>query len=476
MTRYKHLLRFSLACAILATSVTAQDCAFAQGSADDEAVPVEQLRQFAAAYSIVKHLYLEETDDESLFAHAISGMLAGLDPHSAYLDKDALEELSMVTTGQFTGVGVEVTLAADGMRVMSVVGGAPASRAGIRIGDLITAVDDRSVKGVGPKEGLALMRGAPGTAVRIAILRPDDNEPIAVTVTRDAVKLESVTSRWIQPGYGYIRIAQFQEDTGQSLARALRVFETASAAPLRGIVLDLRDDPGGLLTAAVAAAAAFLQHDELVTYTEGRTSAATMRMHATPADYLAEGEEDPIAALSSQFKTTPLAVLVNHGSASASELLAGALQDHGRAVVIGTRTFGKGSVQQVIPISETTVIKLTTARYFTPRGRAIQGSGVVPDVVLDEDKMPAAGAILREADLPGYLAAADSSTGVAPAAAAPSPACSYTRPSQPVKLQSIVPRSAEPFDLALSEALAYLKSPCAVARAAQAAVAGYGQP
>jgi carboxyl-terminal processing protease len=333
-------------------------------------------------------------------------MLSGLDPHSAYLDAEGFKELQVGTQGEFGGLGIEVGMEEGLVKVISPIEDTPAYHAGIKSGDLIIKLDDTLVKGLALNDAVKRMRGKPGSKIVLTIIRKSEPKPLVVTVVRAVIKVQSVKSKLIEPGYAFVRITQFQEHTGEGLASALENLQKQSDGNLKGIVLDLRNDPGGLLTAAVAVSAAFLPKDSLVVYTEGRTEDAKMRLTATPENYLrGNGTNDYLKNLPAVYKNLPMVVLVNGGSASASEIVAGALQDHKRAVIMGTQSFGKGSVQTILPLGNNTAIKLTTARYYTPGGRSIQAKGIVPDILVED---PAAASMdntfrLREADLDRHL-------------------------------------------------------------------------
>lgn len=379
--------------------------------ADKESVatplPVEELRAFSEVFGRIKSDYVEPVTDKKLITDAIAGMLNGLDPHSAYLDADAFKELQEGTHGEFGGLGIEVGMEDGVVKVISPIEDTPAYQAGIKSGDFIIKIDDTLIKGMSLNDAVKRMRGKPGSKVVLTVIRKDMPKPLEITLVRAVIKVQSVKPKLLESGYGYVRITQFQDQTGENLASALEKFEKENKGPLKGLVLDLRNDPGGLLTAAVGVASAFLGKNELVVYTEGRTEDAKMHLTATPEDYLrGNGTTDYLKNLPDSFKTVPMVVLVNGGSASASEIVAGALQDHKRAVIMGTQTFGKGSVQTVLPLGNNTAIKLTTARYYTPSGRSIQAKGIVPDILVDDPANSAndSGIFrLREADLDKHL-------------------------------------------------------------------------
>lgn len=367
-------------------------------------LPVEELRAFADVFGRIKSDYVEPVSDKKLITEAINGMLSGLDPHSAYLDAEAFKELQVGTQGEFGGLGIEVGMEDGLVKVISPIEDTPAFEAGIKSGDLIIKLDDTLVKGLTLNEAVKRMRGKPGTRILLTIMRKTEPKPLQVSVTRAVIKVKSVKSKLVDPGYGFVRITQFQERTGENLASALQELRKQNNGPLQGLVLDLRNDPGGLLNGAVGVSAAFLPKDALVVYTEGRTEDAKMRLLAHPDYYLRGSKDDYLKDLPGDFKNVPMVVLVNGGSASASEIVAGALQDHKRAVILGTQTFGKGSVQTILPLGGNTAIKLTTARYYTPSGRSIQAKGIVPDIVVEDPSSALDNALrLREADLDRHL-------------------------------------------------------------------------
>ncbi len=387
-------------------------------------LPVEELRAFTEVFGAIKLNYVEPVEDKKLINEAINGMLAGLDPHSAYLDAEAFRELQVGTQGQFGGLGIEVGMEDGFVKVVSPIEDTPAFRAGIKPGDLIIRLDDTPVKGMALNDAVKRMRGKPNTQITLTISRKGEAAPIVVTLTRAVIRVQSVKSKMIEPGYGWVRVSQFQESTTENLVK--HVENLYKQGQLKGLVLDLRNDPGGLLYGAVAISSAFLADKLLVVSTDGRTEDAKKKFHASPQDYLRGSRDDVLKGLPAAAKTVPMVVLVNGGSASASEIVAGALQDHKRATVIGTQTFGKGSVQTIMPLGNSTAIKLTTARYYTPSGRSIQAKGITPDIIIEE---PGASteSRLREADLERHLsndrdkAAAEKKSGtrVKPAATPP---------------------------------------------------------
>ena len=369
------------------------------------ALPVEELRAFTDVFARIKNDYVDEVEDKKLITEAINGMLTGLDPHSSYLDPEAFKDLQVGTQGEFGGLGIEVGMEDGFVKVVSPIEDTPAFKAGVKPGDLIIKLDDTPVKGMTLNDAVKRMRGKPGTSIKLTIARKGVAQPIVLTLTRAVIKIRSVKSTLVDPGYGYVRVTQFQEHTGELLAEALNTLYKDNKAPLKGLILDLRNDPGGLLNGAVAVTAAFVKPDSLVVYTEGRSEDAKMRLTASREHYLRPMQADYLKNLPEGVKSVPMVVLVNMGSASASEIVAGALQDHKRAIVMGTRTFGKGSVQTILPIGNGTAIKLTTARYYTPNGRSIQAKGIEPDIVVEDPAMPESenGFGLREADLDKHL-------------------------------------------------------------------------
>jgi carboxyl-terminal processing protease len=370
-------------------------------------LPIEDIRAITDVFDAVKRNYVEPVDDKKLLNGAIQGMLQDLDPHSQYLDADAFKDLRDSTQGEFGGLGIEVGTEDGFIKVQTPIEDTPAFRAGIKSGDLIVRIDDKSTKGLNLQDAVKLMRGKPGTKLTLTVSRKDNPVPMVFTLTRDVIKIQSVRSRDIEPGFGYVRISQFQERTVESLVTKLN--EIAAKQPnLKGLVLDLRNDPGGLLHGAIGVSAAFLPQDKLVVYTEGRTEENRRKFFASPEDYRGL-RDDPLRKLNPIFKTVPVVVLVNAGTASASEIVAGALQDHGRAKIVGQATFGKGSVQTIIPLSPTTGVKLTTARYYTPKGRAIQAKGIEPDYVVNETAQGDvyADLFMREADMERHLTGRD---------------------------------------------------------------------
>ncbi len=354
-------------------------------------LPLDELRTFSEVFGKIKSDYVESTEDSALLEHAIKGMLSGLDPHSAYLDTEAYKELQVGTTGEFGGLGIEVGTEDGFVKVISPIDDTPAQRAGIQAGDLIIRIDETPVKGLALNDAVKLMRGKPGTDITLTVVREGGDRPLKLTITRAVIKVNSIKERELEPGFGYVRITQFQSSTGENMIQAISKLKKENKGELKGLILDLRNNPGGVLNAAVAVSDAFLE-EGLIVYTEGRIEDSQMKFKATPTDIL---------------KGAPLIVLVNGGSASASEIVAGALQDHKRAIIMGGKTFGKGSVQTILPMHNGAAIKLTTARYFTPSGRSIQAEGIEPDIKLENAKLttldPSEFEPVKEADLSGHL-------------------------------------------------------------------------
>ena len=384
-----HKRLFSLAAAIL-LSLPAQATIEERGE-----LPLDELRTFADVYNQIRVGYVEDIDDSTLLEYAIQGMLMGLDPHSVYLTKDAFQGLQEATTGEFSGLGLEVGMEDGYVKIISPIDGSPAAGAGLQSGDVILKLGKAPVKGMSLGEAIEMMRGPAGSAIELTIGRPGESQPFEVTLIRDVIKVASVRQRWLEPGYGYIRIAQFQSATGEDVSKALEKLMTKEE--LKGLVLDLRNNPGGVLRSSVDVAGLFMDGGNVV-YTEGRLPNSDMNFDAQPTDASAG---------------TPIVVLINSGSASASEIVAGALQDHGRAVIMGTRSFGKGSVQTILPISDSRAVKLTTALYFTPNGRSIQAEGIEPDIEVERAKVTAYDNSRRvtEADLSGHLNNANGGNG-----------------------------------------------------------------
>ncbi len=360
-----------------------------RSAAELSPLPLEDLRVFTEVFEKIKNDYVETRTDKQLIEYAIGGMLSSLDPHSAFLNEEAFAELQVGTSGQFGGLGIEISMEDGFVKVVTPIDDTPAQRAGMKSGDLIIRLDDKTVKGMSLSDAVKVMRGEPGSDIVLTIVREGADRPLKITITRAIIKVTSVKSRTLEKGYGYVRITQFQSRTGNNLADAISKLKDENDG-LKGLVLDLRNNPGGVLNAAVSVSDAFIDKG-LIVYTEGRTSDSDNKFHATSGDLI---------------KGAPLIVLVNGGSASASEIVAGALQDHQRAVILGTQSFGKGSVQTILPMNNGTAVKITTARYYTPNGRSIQAEGIVPDIKVEPLKVAHTEKQLeriKEADLAGHL-------------------------------------------------------------------------
>ncbi len=364
-------------------------------------LPIDDLRVFAEVFGKVKSDYVEPVEDKKLINEALTGMLAGLDPHSTFMDADAYKDLQAGTQGEFGGLGIEVAMEDGLVKVVTPIEDSPAYKAGLKSGDLILKLDDTQVRGITLNDAVKKMRGAPDTKITLTVLRKNEPKPLTFMLTRAIIKSQSVKNKYLEKDYGYIRITQFQEHTGEDLAKALKALHDQNKGPFKGLVLDLRNNPGGLLDSAVGVSSAFLPKDKLVVYTEGRVADSKMHLTANPQDYARRGRGDYLKDESADFKNVPMVVLVNAGSASASEIVAGALQDHKRATILGIQSFGKGSVQTILPMNNGSAIKLTTARYFTPNGRSIQAKGIVPDINVEDGFDQSNN--LHEADLGKHL-------------------------------------------------------------------------
>ncbi|MDJ0805219.1 MAG: S41 family peptidase [Gammaproteobacteria bacterium] len=375
--------------------VLAAGLAFADEPAVDSAgngeLPLEHLRLFAEIFGRIKSNYVEPIEDKVLLENAIRGMVSGLDPHSNYLNRDEFKDLQVGTKGEFGGLGIEVGMEDGFVKVIAPIDDTPAQRAGVLSGDLIVRLDDTPVKGLTLNDAVKLMRGKPGTSISLTIVREGEERPIKIDVVRDVIKVTSVKGRLLEDHFAYIRISQFQSHTNEDMLKAIKKLNKKVDGEIKGLILDLRNNPGGVLNAAVSVSDAFLVSG-LIVYTEGREEESELRFEAAPDDVMAGA---------------PIVVLVNEGSASASEIVAGALQDHSRAVIMGKPTFGKGSVQTIIPVNKRSAVKLTTARYYTPSGRSIQAEGIKPDIVLEDVKVSQAEAKhvkpLKESDLSRHL-------------------------------------------------------------------------
>ncbi len=377
--------------------------AMAQRNANSP-LPIEELRTLADVFGLIKTDYVEPVEDKKLLTEAISGMVSSLDPHSAFLDKKAFKELREGTQGKFVGLGIEVGMEDGYVKVISPIEDSPAFKAGLKSGDLITRLDSTPVKGMTLDEAVKRMRGEPNTKITLTVARKEEDKPLLITIVRQEIKVQSVKGKMIEPGFGWIRVSQFQEPTVEDLAKKINQLYQQDPS-MKGLVLDLRNDPGGVLPGAIGVSAAFLPKDVSIVSTNGQLPDSKQTYYARREFYGTRAGTDPLARLPEGIKKVKMVVLVNSGSASASEIVAGALQDYKRAVIMGTQTFGKGSVQTIRQLSADTAVKLTTARYYTPNGRAIQAKGIVPDLLVDEyaDGDGMNGLRLREADLQKHL-------------------------------------------------------------------------
>lgn len=409
-------------------------------TATNSSLPLDELRAFAEVMNKIKSDYVEPVEDKVLLQNAIRGMLSGLDPHSAYLDTESFKDLQVSTTGEFGGLGIEVGMEDGFVKVISPIDDTPAQQAGIHAGDLIIRLDETPVKGLTLGEAVNRMRGKPGSEIILTVVREGEEKPLKFTLKRAVIKVNSVKGRTLEPGLGYVRISQFQSNTGDNLTNFIAKLKQENSDKLKGLILDLRNNPGGVLNASVDVADAFLEKG-LVVYTDGRLRDSHQKFNAKPVDIL---------------KGAPLIVLINGGSASASEIVAGALQDHKRAILMGSKSFGKGSVQTVVPMDDGAALKITTARYYTPSGRSIQAEGITPDILLENVKVspvdkPVMDA-LKEADLSGHL-----QNGLKPAEGAtkkPADAKASTTKDKDVKKE---PEKLANTDYQLYEALNLLK-------------------
>jgi len=363
---------------------------FANKQAASE-LPLNELRNLSDIFARIKSDYVETVEDKTLIENAIKGMLSGLDPHSTYLNADEYKDLQIGTTGQFGGLGIQVGMEDGFVKVISPIDDTPAYRAGVEAGDMIIRLDDKSVKGMSLNDAVKIMRGEPGSDINLTIVRKGEDKPLVITITRDIIKVDSVKNRMLEPGYGYVRISNFQSKTPRDLLKAINSLKKEFGNELNGLVLDLRNNPGGVLNAAADVSDLFINKGKLV-YTEGRIKNSKFEFNARPGDVM---------------NGAPIVILINGGSASASEIVAGALQDHHRAVVMGSKSFGKGSVQTIQELRSGGAVKITTARYFTPSGRSIQGEGISPDIILDNFKVTESDsnhvARLKESDLDKHI-------------------------------------------------------------------------
>lgn len=401
-SKFKNFSLISLG-VVAGVAASMQFSALAQKSASAP-LPYEELRQLADVFGLIKSDYVEPVEDKKLLTEAISGMVASLDPHSSYLDKKAFKELREGTQGKFVGLGIEVGMEDGYVKVISPIEDSPAYRAGIKAGDLITRLDSTPVKGMTLDQAVKKMRGEPNTKITLTIARKDEDKPLIITIIRQEIHVQSVKSKIIEPGYGWLRVAQFQEPTVDDLVK--KIDDLYQKEPnMKGLVLDLRNDPGGVLPGAIGVSAVFLPKDVVIVSTNGQLPDSKATFYAQRDYYASRTLGDPLSTLPAAIKKVPMVVLVNTGSASASEIVAGALQDYKRATIMGTQTFGKGSVQTIRQLSADTAVKLTTARYYTPNGRSIQAKGIVPDLMVEEyaDGDGLNSLRLREADLQKHL-------------------------------------------------------------------------
>ena len=362
-----------------------------QETQDPSGLPYEHLQTFTEIFARIKQDYVETVSDEQLLEDAVRGMLGGLDPHSSYLNEEEYQDLKVGTSGEFGGLGIEVTMEDGFVKVVSPIDDTPAQKAGLLSGDIIVRLDEKPVKGMTLNDAVKIMRGKPGSSLLLTIIREGESTPLKKTIVRAIINVKSVKFRTLEEGFGYVRISNFQMKTGANLKEAIEALKSENKEGLKGLVLDLRNNPGGVLNAAVEVSDSFLEKG-LIVYTQGRIDNSALKFNAAPGELL-DG--------------APIVVLINSGSASASEIVAGALQDHKRAVIMGNKSFGKGSVQTIMPTSNGGAVKLTTARYYTPSGRSIQAEGIDPDIVLGRVKLESldepAFAPVKESDLSGHL-------------------------------------------------------------------------
>ena len=352
---------------------------------NESIIPPELQKKLEEVYGKIKSDYVDSIDDKKLMEGAINGLVTNLDPHSSYLDIDAQKDFTAATSGEFSGVGIDTGMEDGLVRVVSPIEDSPAYKAGLKTGDLVFEIDGKNVKGMTLSEAINKIRGPKGTTVKLSVLRKKTATPLSFSIVRETIKNPSIKFKLSNQDYPYLRITQFQENTGVDLAKNLKLISEKNKGPLKGLVIDLRNNPGGMVSSAVAVAAAFLEKDKLIVYSDGKTNNAKMKLFANPYNYVEGGEKnDYFKDISEEYKKIPIVVLVNNGSASAAEIVAGALQDHKRAVILGTQTFGKGTIQQLFPLKSGSAIKITIAKYYTPSGKSIQAKGILPDYIAED--------------------------------------------------------------------------------------------
>jgi len=352
---------------------------------NESIIPPELQKKLEEVYGKIKSDYVDSIDDKKLMEGAINGLVTNLDPHSSYLDIDAQKDFTAATSGEFSGVGIDTGMEDGLVRVVSPIEDSPAYKAGLKTGDLVFEIDGKNVKGMTLSEAINKIRGPKGTTVKLSVLRKKTATPLSFSIVRETIKNPSIKFKLSNQDYPYLRITQFQENTGVDLAKNLKLISEKNKGPLKGLVIDLRNNPGGMVSSAVAVAAAFLEKDKLIVYSDGKTNNAKMKLFANPYNYVEGGEKnDYFKDISEEYKKIPIVVLVNNGSASAAEIVAGALQDHKRAVILGTQTFGKGTIQQLFPLKSGSAIKITIAKYYTPNGKSIQAKGILPDYITED--------------------------------------------------------------------------------------------
>lgn len=352
---------------------------------NESIIPLELQKKLEEVYGKIKSDYVDNIDDKKLMEGAINGLVTNLDPHSSYLDIDAQKDFTAATSGEFSGVGIDTGMEDGLVRVVSPIEDSPAYKAGLKTGDLVFEIDGKNVKGMTLSEAINKIRGPKGTTVKLSVLRKKTAAPLSFSIVRETIKNPSIKFKLSNQDYPYLRITQFQENTGIDLAKNLKLISEQNKGPLKGLVIDLRNNPGGMVSSAVAVAAAFLEKDKLIVYSDGKTNNAKMKLFANPYNYVEGGEKnDYLKDISEEYKKIPIVVLVNNGSASAAEIVAGALQDHKRAIILGTQTFGKGTIQQLFPLKTGSAIKITIAKYYTPSGKSIQAKGILPNYIAED--------------------------------------------------------------------------------------------